>query len=277
MSRPLYQQIQVAVLDGVAGVVAALRFLTRLPLPRIGRRDHPERPPGLGRRPWPLVVAGGIIGLAAALLLLAADLVGLPSLVAAAIVATFLVVATGALHEDGLADTFDGFGGGATAERRLEIMRDSRIGTFGAAAVASALILRAATVAALLAASPSAAMGALVGAAAVARAAAVAILALLPPARPRGLAAGVGRPRMSGFVVSAVIAAVIALVAMIPSGEVLAALSGLAVAAVAIYCVAALSGRMIGGQTGDVAGAAAVVAELAFLIGCTAVAAHAVL
>lgn len=272
-SSPLARPLD-ALLEGFAGVGAALRFLTRLPLPRFGPRDHPERPPGLARRPWPLVVAGGIIGLATALLLLAANAIGMPALVIAALAATLLVLATGALHEDGLADTFDGFGGGATAERRLEIMRDSRIGTFGAAAVASALILRTTTLATLLAAHPAAAAAALVGASAVARAGAVAILALLPPARPRGLGAGVGRPSPKGFAVSAVIAGVIALLAGFVAHVWLATFVGLAVAAAAIYLIAALSGRMIGGQTGDVAGAAAVLAEIGFLVGCTAVVAR---
>src|ERR1700735_5265271 len=104
-----------------------------------------------------------------------------------------LVVATGALHEDGLADVADGFGGGATRARKLEIMRDSRIGAYGAIAIALALILRVGALAAALDGGLWRACSSLLLVAALSRAAALRPLALLPPARADGAGGGGGR------------------------------------------------------------------------------------
>ena len=124
-----------------------------------------------------------------------ADRLGLPPLVCAGLAVGALVIVTGALHEDGLADVADGFGGGATRERKLEIMRDSRIGAYGAAALALSLILRVAALSALLDHGLGAAAAGLILAGAASRAAALAPLALLPAARADGLGAGAGAPR----------------------------------------------------------------------------------
>ena len=100
---------------------------------------------------------------------------------------------TGALHEDGLADVADGFGGGATRARKLEIMRDSRIGAYGAIAIALALILRVGALAAALDGGFWRAALSLMLVAALSRAAALTPLALLPPARADGAGAAAGR------------------------------------------------------------------------------------
>ena len=89
---------------------------------------------------FPLV--GAILGAVAAGALFAAAALGLPPPLSAPLAITALIALTGALHEDGLADCADGFGGGATSARKLEIMKDSRIGAFGALALAIALYLR---------------------------------------------------------------------------------------------------------------------------------------
>src|SRR6478752_3033466 len=106
----------------------AVAFLTRLPMP------HPEgaMPANFvrARRMFPLVGAG--IGGAVGLLCLGMRVIGLPDLAAAALALGASAILTGALHEDGLADVADGFGGGRTLESKLEIMRDSRLGTYGA-------------------------------------------------------------------------------------------------------------------------------------------------
>src|SRR5208282_3251017 len=138
----------------------------------------------LNRIAWAAPVAGAVVGFAGVLALAAAEALGLPPLVGAA-----LVAATGALHEDGLADVADGFGGGATRERKLAIMRDSRIGAYGAVALVLALIVRVGALSAALAHGFSSAAGALVIAAAVSRAGALAPLALLDPARTDGAGA----------------------------------------------------------------------------------------
>ncbi len=118
------------------GLLTALEFLTRLPLPRVAY--YPDSLanavvwfPFVG-----LLIGAGAVGVHA----LAAK--GLPSLLAALVTLIYLVAITGALHEDGLADTADGLGGGWTRERSLEIMRDSRIGSYGAVAVILSLLAR---------------------------------------------------------------------------------------------------------------------------------------
>src|ERR1700679_2679481 len=119
-------------------IADALRFFTRL---RVGEPSL-NASLDIDRIAWAAPVAGVAVGLIGALALALATLLGLPMLLRAGLATAALVVATGALHEDGLADVADGFGGGATPARKLEIMRDSRVGAYGAIAIALALILR---------------------------------------------------------------------------------------------------------------------------------------
>ena len=110
--------------------------------PALSATPAPAAPLDIDRIAWAAPVAGAVVGLIGALVLALTALLGLPLLLRAGLATAALVAATGALHEDGLADVADGFGGGATRERKLEIMRDSRIGAYGAIALALALILR---------------------------------------------------------------------------------------------------------------------------------------
>src|ERR1700722_165816 len=130
----------------IRDVADALRFFTRL---RVGEPE-PGAPLDIDRIAWAAPVAGVAVGLISALILALTTLLGLPPLLRAGLATAALVVAPGALHEDGLADVADGFGGGATRARKLEIMRDSRIGAYGAIAIALALILRVGALAAAL-------------------------------------------------------------------------------------------------------------------------------
>jgi adenosylcobinamide-GDP ribazoletransferase len=166
----------------------ALRFLASR-----GRRPGPNAPLDIDRIAWAAPVAGVAVGLVGALVLALAALLGLPLLLRAAFATAALVAATGALHEDGLADVADGFGGGATRARKLEIMRDSSIGAYGAIAIALALILRVGALAAALDGGFWRAAFSLTLVAALSRAAALTPLALLPPARADGAGAAAGR------------------------------------------------------------------------------------
>src|SRR5437868_4014872 len=96
----------------------------------------------IARASWALPLAGALVGLLGAIAYWLAHAVGLPPLPAGALALATTLVATGCLHEDGLADTADGFGGGTTRERKLEIMRDSRIGSYGGCALMLSLLLR---------------------------------------------------------------------------------------------------------------------------------------
>ena len=133
-----------------------------------------------------------MVGLIGALVLALTALLGLPLLLRAGLSTAALVAATGALHEDGLADVADGFGGGTTRERKLEIMRDSRIGAYGAIALALALILRVGALAAALDGGFWRGSLSLILVAALSRAAALTPLALLAPARADGAGAAAG-------------------------------------------------------------------------------------
>ena len=106
----------------------AVAFLTRLPMP------HPDgaMPPNFVRAHRMFPVVGALIGAAVGLLCLGLRYAGVPDLAAAALALGGSAMITGALHEDGLADVADGFGGGRNLESKLEIMRDSRLGTYGA-------------------------------------------------------------------------------------------------------------------------------------------------
>lgn len=210
---------------------------------------------------FPLV--GAAVGVAAGAVLLFAHGLGLPPLVAAFVALAALVVLTGALHEDGLGDVADGFGGGRTPDNKLRIMRDSRVGTYGVVAVVFSLGLRAAAVAAL-----PAVLGAagIIAAAALSRAMLPAILRWLPSARPAGMGAEAGRPPLQAVTAAAVIGGLVALIALGPVTALLAA----ALAAIGAAAVALLARQQIGGQTGDVCGAAQQTAEVAALLAVVA-------
>ena len=170
-------------------ILDALRFFTRMPA---GERGA-GAPLGINRYAWAAPVAGVAVGLAGALALALTGLFGLPPLIRAALATAALVAVTGALHEDGLADVADGFGGGATRAAKLEIMRDSRIGAYGAVALTLALILRVGALTAALDGGFWRAALSLIAVAALSRAGALTPLALLAPARADGAGASAGR------------------------------------------------------------------------------------
>ena len=239
-------------------VADALRFFTRLPLPA-----PPDSGFDLNRIAWAAPVAGAVVGFAGVLALAAAEALGLPPLVGATLAVAALVAATGALHEDGLADVADGFGGGATRERKLAIMRDSRIGAYGAVALVLSLVLRIGALSAALRHGFGEAAGAVTLAAAVSRAGALVPLALLDPARAGGAGAAAGMLEPRSFASAWGAAATIALVLGLTATGLDHALAGLVGAAVGAAALTALARRQIGGQTGDVAGAAQQAAEIA--------------
>jgi adenosylcobinamide-GDP ribazoletransferase len=173
---------------------------------------------------------------------------------------------TGAFHEDGLADTADGFGGGATAERKLEIMRDSRIGTYGALALMLSLAIRIAALAAL--AKPGAVFSALVAAGALSRGGIVLVLLILKPARSDGIAATLADTSRSAAWWGFGFAALTALLCLGLGG----AITVLAVGVAACLAFASVARTQIGGYTGDVLGAGAVIAECAALSAVSALA-----
>ena len=234
----------------------AVALLTRLPSGKIA--DDPAPCLARASRCYPLV--GALVGGLAGLVLLVTDGLGLPAIPAALLAIATTMLITGALHEDGLADLADGFGGGRDRVQKLAIMRDSRIGSYGVLALILAVALRGFSLAAI--AHPLTAMAVLIAAESLSRGGLASIMAMLPAARPDGLAAHVGRPRGSDALTAAVIALAIALLLLDWQAAALAA----AAAALFQGGLALLASRQIGGYTGDVLGAAHQVAATAVLL-----------
>lgn len=257
-------EIRAALRRALDAFADALRFFTRLPAPAwLGSADG-----GYDGVAGASPLAGAAVGAGAALALAAALVLGLPALPAAVISAAAAVALSGALHLDGLADVADGFGGGATRERKLEIMRDSRLGVFGGAALALALMLRVGLVAALVERlGPAGAALGLIAAAALSRPLAFLPAVLFEPVRLDGLGHG-ARPGVGAVAAGLALGALAAMLL----GGLGAGLLAFALGAIAAAAVSAVAQRQIGGYTGDVCGAAAELGELAALAALVAAA-----
>ena len=204
------------------------------------------------------------MGAVAGAALVGANWAGMHPMASALAALAVSTLVSGALHEDGLADTADGFGGGVTRAQKLNIMHDSRIGVFGVLALVLSIGIRASILAGLL--GPWAAAAALVAAGSLSRGLLPTVMYLLPPARDGGLAKKAGRPSRDGAVTAALLGSMVALVFL---GQV-AGLWAIAGAGAAVAAMAWLARRQIGGQTGDVLGAAQQVAEMAVLAAAAA-------
>ena len=254
-----------------AGLAADFRsatcFLTSLPATAFGAADGQSFDLRRTVRVFPFV--GALVGAAGGLVVMIGQAVSLPASVVALLAVTVMVGLTGALHEDGLADTADGFGGGATVARKLEIMDDSRIGSFGAIALILSLLLRVAAIAALIPAGGVRAAAGLVAAEAASRAAMVRLWHDLPAARPGGTSDQAGPPDERAVLVAMVGALLIAAITILPTFGLWALAVGAAALTVTTIGCAWLSRNQIGGQTGDTLGACQQCASIAFLIGIT--------
>jgi len=243
-----------------------LGFFTRLPSPPAASTSEPHSLAHFSGAVRMLPVAGGLVGALAAIAMVAASRFGFPPVVAAPLAICSLVLLSGAMHEDGLADCADGFSGGTTRERKLEIMRDSRIGSFGAVALVLTLYLRAASLAVIVHESEGLAGAVLIGAAALSRAASLMPLALLPPARENGTGFAAGKPERAALAIAACLAVVFALAPVVAGASLTRSLAAIAAATGAAYTIVLLARKHIGGQTGDVAGAAQQLGEIAYYL-----------
>jgi adenosylcobinamide-GDP ribazoletransferase len=238
-----------------ADLRAAVLFCTRLPIPNAPTITGAD----IARAGWAFPIAGALVGLIAAGVYWLAGLVGLSSLPAAGLTVAATLVVTGCLHEDGLADVADAFGG-HTRERRLEIMRDSRVGTYGACALSMSLLLRTAALASI--AAPAIVGSVLVAAHMAARGGMPLFMWLVPSARIDGLSVGVGRPPPASTVAAILLGVLALLVALGPAAGLCAiALLAAGLASLAWFCI-----RQFGGQTGDVLGAVEQLGEILILL-----------
>jgi adenosylcobinamide-GDP ribazoletransferase len=240
----------------VGDIRTSALFSTRLPLGRPALVESAA----ISRASWAWPLAGALVGLIGAGVYWATAIAGVPTLAAAGLAVTATLLATGCLHEDGLADTADGFGGASSRERKLVIMSDSRIGAYGACALLMSLLLRVATIASL--GDPLLVVPILIAAHAAARASMPVLMRLVPPARSDGLSADAGRPSLP-----AVMAAMaLGTIALALGLGIIPGLLALALVACATASMAWLCTRQIGGQTGDVLGALEQVSEILILL-----------
>lgn len=231
----------------------AFSFLTRVPVP-VRVRDVEDLASSIHWFPVAGAMIGVVIGGAYSLVS-----IGLGPVASAAIAVSFGIMLTGAFHEDGLADTFDALGGGGTSERSLEIMKDSRLGAFGTAALVSSIVIRVGLVAGF---DGRMALFVLPAAHAVSRAAAVGVMGVSPAAASEGLGASYLRHVTSTRVLLGALVGVGAGIALL--GPV-AGIAACAAAAMTSLVVRRWALRKIGGVTGDVLGAVQQIAEVGVL------------
>ena len=228
----------------------AVMLLTRLPA---GRLRDPA--PSFADAAWAYPVVGAVVGVISGTVFCATSALGLPALAAALLAIGAGVLVTGAMHEDGLADVADGFGGGRDAAHKLEIMRDSRVGTYGVVAVVLAIGLLASAIGSVSAGWTVFFCFVAIGA--LSRAMMLVPMTFLPPARAGGLGA---QAVLSGPV--ALCAALgIAVVLSLP--VLIEAVFAAWLMGVVAFGMVVLARRQIGGQSGDVLGATQKLSEIA--------------
>ena len=245
----------------ISEILLALRFLTRLPIPFAGTVD----PVPLASAMRMFAVAGALVGALNGLFLWGVSYLHLPGMIGAVLTIGFGLFLTGALHEDGLADSADGLLGGKTRERRLEIMRDSRIGTYGACALVLALLIRVEAYQTLLAYPPWQMIAMLAAVGAFSRAMVVDMMWATRPARADGLSAYAGRPSRNAGLFAIVTGGALALFAGWRIAPIVGA-EAMLVALVITGLMRRLATRLVGGQTGDVCGAVQVLVEIGMLL-----------
>ena len=234
-------------------LLVAASLLTRLPIPA-SFDDSLERIAGSS---WAWPVVGAIVGIVAGIAGASLGWLGVDRELAAIAALGVLVLLTGAMHEDGLADTLDGLAGGSTDEKRLAIMKDSRIGVFGATGLALVLLGRWSAMSEF---DGFRLIAVLLVSSCASRLPVVLAMAALPPARDSGLSASIGRPTGQLALLAAAVTSLVCLAVLGMAG-----LAAVPVAIVGALPICFLARQLIGGQTGDVLGASQQFAELAVL------------
>lgn len=247
--------------DHAVDTARAVAFLSRIPMPQSLFKGYDG---SLGRLVRAFPFAGLVIGLVPALAFLL--LLGLRTdpLMAALIALAVQTLVTGALHEDGLADTADGIGGGKSREQSLIIMKDSRIGTYGAVALILSFAIRAAALAAIARhSSPLTAALAIPAVAVLSRGAIVWHWQRLAPAKSDGIAASAGRPDEAAMQFALASAGLIAALLIWPAFGLQPLVASLLATGIAALAFTAFIRRKLAGHTGDTLGATQQICEIA--------------
>lgn len=247
--------------DDVARSVA---FLSRIPVPQRFFVNHDGR---LTRAVRAFPFAGVLIALPTAFLAAILSALQANALFTAFLVIGVQALVTGALHEDGLGDTADGLGGGRDRDSALAIMKDSRVGTYGAVALILSFGIRVSALAAFLPLlTPTGAALALLGTAALSRTAMVWHWSRLPSARRDGVAAGAGAPEPPATFQALASGVILSLLLSFAAGAPAAAiLLALAAFGAIVPAFSEIVSRKLGGHTGDTIGATQQLTEIAVL------------
>ena len=249
------------IFDDVARSVA---FLSRIHVPQ---RHFVNYDGKLSRAVRAFPIAGVLVTLPAAAVFSLFLAFHADALLAAFAFLTLQTFVTGALHDDGLSDTADGLGGGKDRESALSIMRDSRIGSYGAVSLILAFGLRATALASLANhLMPSQAGIALLAVAALSRAALVWHWSMLPPARKDGVAASVGEPEANAAYLAYSTAIIFAIILLWSFASIWSLIVCAVAISISVYGFSGLVRRKIGGHTGDTLGASLIIAEIAALV-----------
>ncbi len=236
-------------------VLIAMVLLTRIPLPTLPPQAFERQ----SNSAWSFPLVGGLIVLPLCVLASLLMTLGFSAEITAGLILAHQMLLTGAMHEDGLADTADGFWGGFTKERRLEIMKDSQIGSYGVLALVLCVGLRWLSYAAIL---QTLGVWGLIPVAILSRAAMPFLMWHLPHARTSGLSQSVGRVDGKYCIAAILLSGAISGM-FLPLTTVLAAAGAVSLVTLGL---GALAKRKIGGQTGDVLGASQQIAEIAVLL-----------
>jgi adenosylcobinamide-GDP ribazoletransferase len=241
-------------------LLMGVRFYSRLPT-----GNAPHQRPNLNRMALTLPLASVVIGVIPVAVLLILEWLGTPTFFAAVIAVGAMVIVTGAMSEDALADAADGLFGGPTIEKRLEIMKDSRHGTYGVAAIGLYLLLRVTAIGAVAAYNPLAAGAIWLASTVIGRSASLWVSVALPNAREGGASASVGRVSRKAFFGGMGFAVLLAFVLAAPFTSVVAVILSLAVTVGVAAAWVWTCRKLIGGQTGDLIGALQALIEVAVL------------
>ncbi|MCF6326330.1 MAG: adenosylcobinamide-GDP ribazoletransferase [Devosiaceae bacterium] len=243
-------------------IIMGIRFYSRLQIPKFGHTKMQ-----IGRMAKVLGLASVIIGIIPGLILLLFLLLGLPILLSAGFALAAQIAITGAMAEDGLADSFDGLFGGNTSKNRLKIMKDSTNGTFGVVAIVLLIITRIAALGALATVSSIAVIFLWIGAQVLARQSALWLMVDLEAARIDGAAANAGKLSRTDFWLGMIPALLITIVFSV----FFAGIGGIIIAAAIVMLIIVWWTRtckkLIGGYSGDLIGGLQAMIEIGILSG----------
>lgn len=242
-------------------LLMGLRFFSRLPT---GNAVH--QIPSLSRIALALPFASLVIGIFPSLALIVGTLLRLPPMLTAFIAIGSAIVVTGAMAEDAVGDSADGLVGGQTPQRRLEIFKDSRLGTYGVTSIIMYVGMRVTILSAFLAQGVLPAVLLWLGANVLARSSAIWLTVALPAARIDGASASSGRVSKRAFVIGAGFAVLLTFVMAAPFVGIIG--WGLTIAAIAavVWAWSRMCDSLVGGQTGDLIGGLQAVLEIVALI-----------